>query len=287
MWAIYSLLSALSAGTNGIIAKRSMKDGDAAVVTALRTVVVLLISVSAVWIGGVGKKIFEVDGRSLFFLLLSGVATAMAWLFYFHALETGSASGVAAVDKFSIVLTMLGGWLILGESMNAVKLISMAMITVGILLMIEYKSNRVDKQTAYSWIPWALLSVVSVTASTLFSKAGVESVDSRLALTIRTSVVLIVSGCAALWRISKGNVGKMEGKTLIFVGLSGAVTGIGWLFFFKALAMGDAGIVHPIDKLSISVTVILSRIFYHTRLSLRSGLGLMTLSIGIFLLILI
>ena len=295
MWVIYSLLSALFGGMNGILAKFSLRKNDPAVVTALRTVVVLLIAWGAVALGGVWQEIAGVSGNSLLLLLLSGVLTALAWLFYFRAMESGSVNRVAAVDKFSTVLTLLGGWLFLGESMKAVKILSMAIITVGILLMIQKESTTVDNaKNDYSdrrakgcWFLWSVLSVLAVSSSALLSKSGVEAVDPRLALVIRTSVVLILSASAVWWKCLKHGVWSVERKTMPYIALSGAATGFGWLFLFRGLTGGDAGIVYSLDKLSIFVTAVLAKIFLGERLTLLGGIGLLLLSIGIVLLILV
>lgn len=294
MWLVYSLLSAIFGGMNGILAKFGLRKNDPAVVTALRTAVVLVIAWGAVGVGGAWREMGNVDGRNLLFLLLSGTATAFSWLFYFRAMKGGAVNRVAAVDKLSIVLTMLGGWMFLGEPMSTGKIVSMCMIAAGILLMIREKSTAIDEKNDYrnrqhriGWLIWALLSVCAVTVSALLSKLGVEGVDSRLALGIRTSVVLIVSALAVGWKASRGSVVGAGRKTVSFIALSGAATGFGWLFFFRALSVGDAGRVYPLDKLSVLVTAVLSRIFLGERLSFVNGIGLMILSMGIALLAII
>jgi transporter family protein len=295
MWAIYSLLSAVCGGINGVLSKRCAEKTDAESLTALRTVVVLLIAGAAVWLGGAWIELVRISIGEWFLLSLSGIATALAWFFYFRAMKDGVVSVVAAIEKFSVVLTMLGGWLILGEAMTVGKWISLFMITAGILLMIRRKSTKIDKpitdyrnrQPNQKWMFWALLSVVAVTVSTLLSKIGVRSADSRVSLLIRSIAVLVFSAAVVLWRGFRRNLLRVEVGALPQIVLSGVLTGVGWLFFFRALSLGEVGLVHPVDKLSVFVTVVLSSICFGEQLSLRVGMGLLILSLGISLLIIL
>ena len=287
------MLSALCGGVNAVLCKRCVRNVDTVLLTALRTVVVL--GIAAVAVGGKGSwdRLSDVDGKSLLFLLISGALTAFAWFCYFRAMKSGSVHVVAAIDKFSVVLTMLGGWLLLGEAMSIGKWLSLSMITVGILLMLSNKSNKVDKitedycgrQTKTSWMLWAFLSVAFVSISTLLSKIGVTSVDSRLSLFIRTVAVLLVSAIAVLWKKARFACDCVRFSSMPIIALSGVLTGVGWIFFFRALELADAGLVQPVDKLSVLVTAILSVVFYRERLKIRSSVGLMVLSLGISMLI--
>lgn len=295
LWAIYSLLSALCGGVNAVVCKRCVRNVDTVFLTALRTVVVLVIAAVVVGINGMWNQLFNVESKSLLFLLVSGVLTALAWFCYFRAMKNGSAHVVAAIDKFSVVLTMIGGWLLLGEFMSIAKWFSLAMITVGILLMLTFKSNKIDnlnnayrsRQKNTSWIVWSALSVILVSISTLFSKVGVASVDSRLSLLIRTIAVLLVSGIAVLWKKLRRDCGCVPFASLPMIVLSGILTGVGWIFFFRALELGDAGLVQPVDKLSVFVTAILSVVCFREPLNFRASVGLLVLSLGISLLIIL
>lgn len=291
MWIVFALLSAVFAGTNVILARYGVRKTDPVLVTSLRTVVVLGLSFGAVAVSGAWKELNKLDAKGLVILLLAGTLTGVSWLCYFRALASGGVNRVAAVDKFSAVFTILGGWLFLNERMNSAKIVAMVLISVGALLMINL-SNTIDKQELgnnssrrISWLVWALASVLSVSAATLLSKMGVRMIPSELALAIRTGFVLILTWIVAYSGGKLRKIKDIQWKSFWFILLSGLATGLGWICYFRALRGGEAGVVLPIDKLSILVTVLLSRVFFKEKLRKTEMMGLGLLTAGILLLI--
>ena len=136
MWMAYALGSALLAGVTSILAKCGIRKTDSTVATALRTVVVLVFSWVMVFVAGSQGQLGSIDGRTWTFLVLSGLATGASWLCYYRALQLGSASKVAPVDKLSVVLTVLLAALLLREELTARSLAGCALITAGTLLMV-------------------------------------------------------------------------------------------------------------------------------------------------------
>lgn len=107
MWLLYAVGSSFFAGITSILAKCGIKKTDSDVATAIRTVVVLLFSWMMVLITGSGKGITQINGKTMLFLVLSGLATGASWLCYFHALQVGDVNKVVPIDKSSTVLTIL------------------------------------------------------------------------------------------------------------------------------------------------------------------------------------
>lgn len=136
MWAVYALLSALFAALTGILAKLGMQGINSNLGTAIRTVVVLVMAWGIVFATGKHTGISDITTRGWFFLVLSGVATGLSWLFYFHALQMGEASKVIPIDKFSVVISIVLAFLVLGEKVTLTKIIGGALITVGTFVLI-------------------------------------------------------------------------------------------------------------------------------------------------------
>ncbi|MDR3019717.1 MAG: EamA family transporter [Treponema sp.] len=136
MWFIYALLSAFFAGLTSILAKAGIANINSNLATAIRTVVVLVMAWSVVFITGKQNEIANIEPRSLLFLGLSGVATGLSWLFYYRALQIGEASKVIPVDKFSLVIGMVFAFLILKEAVTAKTIIGGALITIGTFVLI-------------------------------------------------------------------------------------------------------------------------------------------------------
>ena len=142
MWIAAAVLSAFFAGVTSILAKCGIRHTDSDVATALRTVVVLAFSWLMVLVAGSAGGITSLSGRSLLFLILSGLATGASWLCYFRALSIGDVNKVVPVDKSSTVLTVLLAILLFLETANLpVKLAGTALLLVGALLMVERKPS--------------------------------------------------------------------------------------------------------------------------------------------------
>ena len=144
MWIIYALAAALFAGIMSILAKIGIRNIDSNLATALRTIVVAVFAWLVVLLVGSGPTLFDIDAKSLVFLVLSGFATGGSWLCYFRALQIGDVNKVVPVDKSSTVLTMLLSFLFLGDTFTLLKGVAMVLIGVGTYLMIERKEPAPD-----------------------------------------------------------------------------------------------------------------------------------------------
>lgn len=283
MWILYAIGSSFFAGITAILAKCGIKKTDTDVATAIRTVVVLLFSWIMVWITGTGSSISELSNRTLLFLILSGLATGASWLCYFHALQKGDINKVVPIDKSSTVLTILLALIFWGEGLSIKKAGAVLLIAIGTMLMIVKKkgnSTEQKKETQKDWLLYAILSAVFASLTAILGKIGIEGVDSNLGTAIRTTVVLLMAWLM-VFVTGKGNLlKKIEKKELGFITLSGFATGASWMCFYRALQDGPASVVVPIDKLSILVTIIFSRIVFHERLSKKACAGLCCIVVG-------
>lgn len=133
-WTIYAFLSALFAGVTALFAKLGVENVPSNLATFLRTVIVVLFSFAIVLAQGQLGAVSALSSRTWIFLILSGLATGMSWLFYFAALKYGPLSGVAPIDKLSFVLAMALGVIFLGENLNSFNIIGATLIVVGVLL---------------------------------------------------------------------------------------------------------------------------------------------------------
>ncbi|MDR0231936.1 MAG: EamA family transporter [Dysgonamonadaceae bacterium] len=136
MWKWYALLSAVFAALTAILAKVGIKGINGNVATAIRTGVVLLLAWGIVLFSGQIKEVKELNRTNLIFLVLSGIATGLSWIFYFKALETGDVSKVAPIDKLSIVFVMILAFIFLGETVSAKVIIGGILILAGTLVML-------------------------------------------------------------------------------------------------------------------------------------------------------
>lgn len=135
-WWIYALLSAVFAALTTIFAKIGVKDVNSNLATAIRTVVILVIAWGIVLLQGNAKNIFDIPQKTWLFLLFSGIATGLSWIFYFRALQEGKASLVAPIDKSSLLLVLLFSAAFLGETLSLKSILGTFLILIGTLVLI-------------------------------------------------------------------------------------------------------------------------------------------------------
>ena len=135
-WVVYALLSALFAALTSILAKIGIENVNSNLGTAIRTVVVLFMAWGIVFVTGKQHEIAAINPKSWLFLVLSGCATGLSWLFYFKALQIGEASKVIPIDKFSVVISMILAFLVLGEAADKKTVAGGLLITMGTLVLI-------------------------------------------------------------------------------------------------------------------------------------------------------
>lgn len=136
MWWIYALLSAFFAALTAIFAKVGIKNVDSDLATAVRTVVILLIAWAIAFFRGGTTGLTHLSKHNLLFLLLSGIATGLSWVFYFKALQLGKVSQVAPVDKLSVALAILLSVIFLGETLTWKAAVGAGLIIIGTFVLI-------------------------------------------------------------------------------------------------------------------------------------------------------
>jgi transporter family protein len=139
MWWIYALLSALFASLTAIFAKVGITNVNSNLATAIRTIIILIVAWAIVFARGEIKGINTLSKHNLFFLIISGLATGLSWIFYFKALQIGKVSQVAPVDKLSVALTIVLSVIFLGETLTYKTAVGAALIIAGTFVLITWK----------------------------------------------------------------------------------------------------------------------------------------------------
>ena len=280
LWLGFALGSAFFAGITAVLAKVGMKNVNSTLATAIRTVVVLVFSWWMVFLVGSQAEITRLSGCTLFYLVLSGLSTGASWLCYFRALQLGDVNKVAPIDKSSTVLTILLAFLLLGEPVSAPQIVGVLGIGIGTLLMISRKETDAGGKPDGRWLLFACLSALFASLTSIFGKIGVEGVESNLGTAIRTVVVLGMAWLMVFVTGQQKGIRRIGRRDWLFLLLSGLSTGLSWLCYYRALQDGPASVVVPVDKLSILVTIVFSRLILHEKLSRRAAVGLALLVLG-------
>jgi transporter family protein len=124
-----------------------------------------------------------------------------------------------------------------------------------------------------NWFTWSLLSALFAGITAILAKVGVEGVNSNVATAIRTTVVLVFAWCMAAPALRSSGVASLGRRTWVFLVLSGLATGLSWICYFRALQIGNASQVAPVDKLSVAIAILLAVVFLGERFSVREGIG--------------
>ena len=136
------------------------------------------------------------------------------------------------------------------------------------------------------WLLFALGSAVFAALTPILAKIGIDGVNSNLATAIRTLVVLVMAWGMVFLTDSQGGVGEISKKSWLFLILSGLATGASWLCYYRALQIGEASKVVPVDKLSVVITLVLAFVFLHEKFTAKSLIGCLLIGAGTLLMVL-
>jgi transporter family protein len=137
-----------------------------------------------------------------------------------------------------------------------------------------------------SWVGWALLAAVFAAATALLAKVGVEHVDSNLATALRTSVVVVFAWTIAIALGKHGEIRHLDRRTIFFLSLSGIATGLSWLCYFRALQLGPASRVAPLDKLSVPLVIVFAWMLLGEKLNASAIVGGLLITAGAIVMVL-
>ena len=135
------------------------------------------------------------------------------------------------------------------------------------------------------WFLFAILSAVFAALTSILAKVGIEGVDSNLATAIRTCVVVVMAWVMVFITSAQGGISSISRKSWLFLILSGLATGASWLCYYKALQMGEASKVVPIDKLSVVITLVLAFVFLHETFTAKSLIGCVLIGAGTLIMV--
>ena len=136
------------------------------------------------------------------------------------------------------------------------------------------------------WFVFALLSAIFAALTSILAKVGIEGVNSNLATAIRTVVVVVMAWGMVFLTNAQNGIAEISKRSWLFLILSGLATGASWLCYYRALQLGDASKVVPIDKLSVVITLVLAFVFLHEQFTTKSLIGCILIGIGTMVMVL-
>lgn len=296
VWVLLALGGAVCTSLTTILAKIGIKNVNSNFATAYRTGIVIICALVMCAITNDITQFGNLTAYNWLFLVLSGLATGISWLFYFGALKEGDVNKVAPIDKSSFVLTTILFLIFFfddttnnGDPLTIGMLcLTMVLMLAGTYLMLpKPDKNAVDQPKSKKWLIFAILSAVLASLVSLFVKLGLKGIPSDVGTFYRTAVVLVFAWAIVLVKKDYKGAKSIGKKSWIFLTLSGIATGGAWLLEYEALNFVGANpvAVNCIGKLSILLTMLLSRVIMKEKFTARSlvGLGLLTAGIGLII----
>lgn len=279
MWIFFAILAAIFSGLTTVFAKVGVSKANSTLVSGLRTIVIMIFSILVFLFLGNGFR--NIDLKTIIFIVLSGITTALLWICYFKALSLADVSMVTPIDKLSIVLTLILSYIFFKEKITIIKVISMICMIGGTFLMVN--NDKENKEN--NWIIFAFLTAVFTSLATILGKFGINNINPNLGTMLRTIVILVIIWGVIIIKKEYIDLRKITKKNILFIFLSGISTGISWLFYFMALKDGEVSIVFPVEKLSAAVAILISIIFLKEKLDKKGILGFISIILGTLLLI--
>ena len=160
-------------------------------------------------------------------------------------------------------------------------------IRIGVIIRVNQQTNLIPHtEEKIMWLHFAFASSLFAALTSILAKIGIEGVNSNLATALRTMVVVIMAWGMVFLTNSQGGIASISKKSWIFLILSGIATGISWLCYYRALQIGEASKVVPIDKLSVVITIILAFVFLHESITVKSIIGMILITAGTLFMVL-
>ena len=160
-------------------------------------------------------------------------------------------------------------------------------IRIGVIIRVNQQTNLIPHtEEKIMWLLFAFASSLFAALTSILAKIGIEGVNSNLATALRTMVVVIMAWGMVFLTNSQGGIASISKKSWIFLIPSGIATGISWLCYYRALQIGEASKVVPIDKLSVVITIILAFVFLHESITVKSIIGMILITAGTLFMVL-
>ncbi|MBQ8026024.1 MAG: EamA family transporter [Oscillospiraceae bacterium] len=281
MWFVYILISAIFSAASTIFIKLGVRHTDSTLATGIKTVVVTVLSWAVVFATGLQGELGSISGRTMLFLVLSGLTTGGSWLCNYGALKLGEVDTMVAVMRCGMVLAVIFSFIFLRDPFSVMSVVGIAFILAGALLMIDRRSRSSGAPVSKKWLLLALGEMLFASTTTILGKVGITGVNSNLGTAIHSVVVLVMTaGLVAVtgkWR----QIPAIPRRELLFIVLSGVASAVTWLTYYRGLQLTMASIVAPADKLlSGAAAVVMAYFVFGERLTKRSALALGCVAAG-------
>ena len=261
--------------------KLGVRSADPVLASAINSIVVLAVSWIVVAINGTAGQLFQLDMRTLAFLILSGLATGGVGIANYAALKIGNVDTYIAVVRCSMVLTVILSFFLLGDPLTWASGIGTVFILGGSVIMADRRSRSSGEPVSKRWVALMVVAIVLSSAATLLGKVGITEIDSNLGTAMFSLSIVVLSNGLALFTGKWGQAKNLSRRELLIIVLSGLFYAGMELTFYAGLKLQLTSIVMPVDKLlSGLITVIMAYVVFKEKVNKRAALGLCLVALG-------
>lgn len=281
-WLLYAILGAVFAGLSPVLAKSGMHKSDSNLAAALRGTFLFLGAWFMVNHTDSGLSLMRLGYTPFLYLLFSGIATGMVWVCFLRALQLGEVVKVVPIVEGSIILNLLVGIFLFHDGVNWNKIIILAVLIAGTLMMGLKGSGHGGKKG--SWFGHAMSAMALITVTVALERIGYSGINSYYERLVRYGIALII-----VWLITfvtKGYKGLRSMSFLdgVYLCLSGASMGGAWYCFHQAYVLGVNENVAWVEKFDLVAAIFLACVFMRERLTIRAIFGMFFMMLGFWLL---
>ena len=280
---IAAFFSAVFAAGATLLVKCFVKRTDSTVVTTIQSIVMLAASALICLFTGSFGAAAQTAPRSMLFMVISGIATGLTWLTYYHALREGDADKVMPIEKANIFITILIAVFFFHEMRHfSIKMIGAAVVFSGLVFLMagSVKSAKAEPEKGTGWLVFASLSSAFAAVNTISSKLALAGMDSNFGTFLNTAVALIV---VLLFLRAEKKLPMLLAapkEELMAVALSGISTAFCWICYYYAVKYGPMTAVAPLNKLSVPMVILFSHFVLGTKTRKDQTVGLTGIVIG-------
>lgn len=280
MWILYIIAATLLLSLSTVLAKRGGKRADSSITTSLRTLTVVAFMWVFIFANDLQSNISAIDSKAFLYILLTGICLFVSFLCYHISLKKGSVTGVSALQMLTpILIIAVSAFTYSQTSKYYIRIICIALIAAGIILVLTQKSHSGNK----NWMFFGILSSIAAVLAYSIGTEGISVSSNILSLTLILSAVLTVSLIAVFIKGLKKGISRIPFGEIMMIVLSGISAGLSWLCFRTAYYTGQASTVFAIISMSVATSAVFATLFLKEKVSWKSVCGLLLIITGMLM----
>ena len=282
-WLLYAILGAVLAGASPVFAKSGMRKSNSHLAAALRGTLLFIGALFMVNETGSGMNLSAIGSTTFMYLIFSGIATGLVWICFVRALQLGEVIKVVPIIEGSIAIDLLVGIFVFHDEVSWNKIVIIAILLAGTLMMGLKGSGRGGKSGA--WLGYAIGAMAFTTVTVVLDRIGIAGINASYERMIRYAIAAVLVWLVVFATRGYKGLRSMSFLDGLYLCLSGIVMGAAWFCFHKAYVLGPNTTVEFVEAFDLIAAVFLGCVFMRERLTVRAIFGMIFMMLGFWLLL--